>query len=91
MTYRLHYSDNVDWKRFQKLSLRDKKRIMIAIEQKIAVAPLRFGKTLQASLRGCRALRVGSYRIIYRVEEQRVEILLFGHRSTVYAEAKGLV
>jgi mRNA interferase RelE/StbE len=91
MNYRLHYSDNVDWKRFQKLSLCDKKRMMIAIEQRIAVDPLRFGKPLQTSLRGCRSLRVGSYRIIYRIEKQRIEILLFGHRSTVYEEAKGIV
>jgi len=91
MKYRLLYSEFVDWKRFEKLSLHDKKRLLHALEQKVAVDPLHYGKPLQQSLRGCRALRVGDYRIIYRLHGDVVEILLFGHRSTVYEEAKGIV
>ncbi len=86
MTYVLRYAGSIDWKRFQKLPATDKQRIRDAIEKKLAVDPVQFGKPLRTSLLGCRSLRVGSYRIIYRIDKNIVEILLFGHRSTVYSE-----
>ena len=87
MTYIVRYSKQIDWKRFRALSMREKKRMQEAIERKIAVDPVYYGKPLRKSLFGCRSLRVGAYRIIYRVEGKVVEIVLIGHRSTVYSDA----
>lgn len=87
MTYTIRYSKNIDWKRFRKLPRRDKERIRKAIEGKLAIDPLTFGKPLRQSLYGCRSLRIGDYRVLYRVHGSTVDILLFGHRSNVYGDA----
>lgn len=43
-------------------------------------------KSLQGGQKGCLRLRVGDYRIIYRVEDDRllVTVLTVGHRREVY-------
>lgn len=47
--------------------------------------PLR-GKPLQLDLKGLRSWRTGDFRIVYRVIEDRIEILVVavGHRREVY-------
>ena len=91
MKYVIRFSKHVDWRRFRMLSATDKKRLQQAIEQKLTVDPVRFGKQLNQSLQGCRSLRIGAYRIIYRIKKEEVIVIVFGHRSTVYEEAKGVV
>ena len=61
-------------------------RIRNAIEQRLMVDPIKFGFFLHGSLRGYRKLRVGDWRIVYRVVGQEVRIVAIGHRkdSIVY-------
>lgn len=59
-------------------------KIEKVIREKIQVQPERFGKPLRKSLKGSRRLRVGDYRIIYRVLEGTVFVWAIGHRSTIY-------
>lgn len=87
MTYLIRYSADIDWKAFRKLPRDDRMRLKNAVERKLMTDPLTFGKPLRKSLFGCRSLRVGEYRIIFRVEKRIVEILLFGHRANVYQDA----
>jgi len=49
--------------------------------------PLRYGKPLRFSLKGHRRLRVGDWRIVYRIDEkdQKVIVLIICHRKDVYA------
>ena len=61
-----------------------KERIRKAIEQRLYVEPTYFGDPLRKSLQGYRKLRVGDYRIIYRVDKTQVIILKIGHRKEVY-------
>ena len=51
----------------------------------IAEEPLE-GNPLKGSLRGARSWRVGQYRIIYRVEDKRLVVLILdmGHRGDIY-------
>ena len=70
-----------------KLSTSDKNKIKKAIEEKLIYHPEIFGKPLRRSLKGYRKLRVGDYRVIYRIEGIRVKILCIGHRSVVYQKA----
>ena len=39
-----------------------------AIEERLIIDPITFGKPLQYSLKGHRSLRVGNYRIVYRID-----------------------
>lgn len=89
MSYIVRYSRHIDWMAFKKLPVNDKKRLKRVIEEKLQTDPLTFGKPLRKSLKGCRSLRVGEYRIVYRIENRNVDILLFGHRSNVYLDAEG--
>jgi len=50
------------------------------------------GKALQAELEGLRSLRVGRFRIVYRVSTRRViDIVTIGPRKTIYEESIRLV
>ncbi len=62
--------------------------ILSAIEEKLLTRPELFGKPLRQSLKSCRSLRVGDYRVIYQVVQKAVRILIIGHRSGVYEEAE---
>lgn len=59
-------------------------RIKHAIEEKVVTNPELFGVPLRQSLKGHRKLRVGDYRIIFRIQERTVLILAILHRSMIY-------
>ena len=59
-------------------------RIRRAIEVRLTTHPEQFGRPLRRSLRGYRKLRIGDYRVIFRIEGATVKILLIAHRSIVY-------
>lgn len=61
-------------------------RIKISIEQKLGTAPETFGIPLRRSLRGYRKLRVGDYRIIFRIEKKIVMVIAIMHRSVIYQQ-----
>ena len=48
------------------------------------------GKPLRGQLLGFNSLRVGRFRVVYRVAQDIVEILTIGPRRTVYEEAERL-
>ncbi len=58
-----------------------------AIEKKLMLDPVRFGKPLRYSLKGHRRLRVGDYRIIYRIESDKVIVIAIKHRRLIYEDA----
>ncbi len=61
---------------------------------RLAVATLREeperGKPLQLTLKGLRSWRTGDFRIVYRLEAGRVEVLVIavGHRRDVYTRLR---
>ncbi len=68
----------------KRLSTTYKNRIKRAIEDKLMSQPEAFGKPLRRSLRGYWKLRVGDYRVIFRIEKDIIKIFAIGHRSEVY-------
>ncbi len=60
------------------------KRIEKIIEERLSEYPEIFGKPLRRTLKNYFRLRVGDYRVIYRLEKSIVIILIIGHRSEVY-------
>lgn len=63
-------------------------KIMIkkAIEERLMTDPVGFGKPLRYSLKGFRRLRVGDYRIVFRIDKQQqlVVIAAIKHRKDIY-------
>jgi mRNA interferase RelE/StbE len=62
-------------------------QIKQAIEERLTVDPIGFGKPLRYSLKGLRRLRFGDYRIIYQIKDKRVIISAIKHRKDVYDDA----
>ena len=71
-----------------KLSKEWKIKIQRAIEEKLTTHPDLYGKPLRRSLKGYRKLRVGDYRVIFRIESTTVKILIIQHRSVVYNQTE---
>lgn len=63
-----------------------RERIKNAIETRLAIDPIGLGKPLRYSFIGHRRIRVGDYRIVYRINAQRraVIIAMIKHRKDVY-------
>ncbi|OIO51300.1 type II toxin-antitoxin system RelE/ParE family toxin [Candidatus Kaiserbacteria bacterium CG_4_9_14_3_um_filter_50_16] len=62
------------------------KRISVAIETKLSVDPVRFGKPLGYSLRYVRTLRIGDWRVLYQISRTTVIILTIRHRREGYGD-----
>ena len=58
-----------------------REKIKSAIEEKLTIAPDYYGKPLRRSLKGYRKLRVGDYRVVFRIE---TNILKIFYSSTYY-------
>ena len=67
-----------------KLSSEWKEKVRRAIEERLITHPDLYGKPLRRSLKGYRKLRVGDYRVIFRIEKNIVKIFVIQHRSVVY-------
>ena len=50
------------------------KRIVRAIDSKLGLSPLDFGAPLSGNLANFRKLRIGDYRVVYRVREKAVVV-----------------
>ncbi len=84
MSYVIVYHETVVKEDIMKLGTETKRQIRQAIEEKLANHPELFGKPLRQSLKGYRKLRVGDYRVIFRIEKSIVKVLIIEHRSRVY-------
>lgn len=85
--YSIVYHPDVVDKDIPKLSSTWKKKIQAAIEEKLTTNPELYGKPLRRSLKHYRKLRVGDYRVIFRIEGDTIKIFVIQHRSIVYAKA----
>lgn len=86
--YTIVYDLDAKEKDIQKIPLAIREIIRKAIEKKLTTEPLKFGKPLRYSLKGYRRLRIGYYRVIYRVEEDKVIVVVvdIDHRKDVYED-----
>ena len=62
-------------------------RLAHAIERRLATDPAAYGAPLRGSLRGYSKLRVGDYRIMFKIVGNKVQILAILHRKHVYETA----
>ena len=87
MTFNIIYHPLVLTEDLPELNKTVKSRIRLAIQDKLLNDPLTFGKPLRKSMKGYRRLRVGDYRVIFRIEGKFVKVLLIKHRSVVYQKS----
>jgi len=84
MAYSLLYHPDVLSDDLAKIPGNIKLIIRKAIEEKLLVDPVNFGQPLRQTLKGYRKLRVGDYRVIYKIISNDIIILKIGNRKDVY-------
>ncbi|MBV9576044.1 MAG: type II toxin-antitoxin system RelE/ParE family toxin [Gammaproteobacteria bacterium] len=84
--YTIEYLHSVVNEDIKALPKNAKRQIQKAIEERLIVDPIGFGKPLRYSLKGHRRLRVGDYRIVYRIEVESNNVLIVAikHRKDIY-------
>jgi mRNA interferase RelE/StbE len=66
-----------------------KRKVRASLE--IIVANPNEGKALRDDLAGLRSMRVGKFRIIYRICQDVIEVIAVGPRERIYAETLRLI
>jgi mRNA interferase RelE/StbE len=84
MPFRIRYLPAVALGDIPALDPPMRERIKAAIEERLATDPAKYGKPLRRSLSGLRKLRVGDYRLIFRIEGGEVLVVAIGHRKRIY-------
>ena len=88
VAWEVKYSDSVVKKDIPTLDNAIKKRVKLAIETKLVRDPITFGKPLRYSFSNQRSLRVGDYRVLYSIDNDKhtISITAIGHRRDIYEE-----
>jgi mRNA interferase RelE/StbE len=82
--YSLRYHPLVKSEDLPKIDVKTKERIKKAIETRLTIAPQDYGEPLRKTLKGYWKLRVGDYRIVFKVQAEEILILEIIHRKDVY-------
>jgi mRNA interferase RelE/StbE len=82
--FQIVYHPDVPARDLPRISSDQKEKIRKAIERKLPFSPQEFGEPLRRTLKGYWKLRVGDWRVIYKMEGRTVVILRIGHRREVY-------
>ncbi len=71
---------------YKKLKDYMKERIDKAIDEIISNPEC--GKVLRYALKGLRSYRIGNMRIIYKIEDDNLYFITFGHRKKIYDDLR---
>jgi mRNA interferase RelE/StbE len=82
--YEIIYADEVVKEDLPSILEPWKSEIRHAIEAKLMIRPEVYSRPLRRSLKGYRKLRVGGYRVVFRIDDNKVKIFVIQHRSAVY-------
>lgn len=87
MAWTIEWDDRAK-KELRQLDPQTQRDILRYFRKRIATDedPRRFGKSLRHELQGLWRYRVGDYRMVCNIEDEKVVVLVLGvaHRSTVY-------
>jgi len=81
---KIRYHPKVKNEDIPRLSSNIAVRIENAIRNRLMVNPVKYGFYLRGTLSGYRKLRVGDWRIIYRIVDKEIRIIAIGNRKDVY-------
>lgn len=82
--FELRYHPDVKTIDIPQLDAKLKTRIRHAIETRLTTEPQLYGAPLRKTLHGYWKLRVGDYRVVFKIVGSEVWILGIIHRKTVY-------
>jgi mRNA interferase RelE/StbE len=84
LSFRLRYHPDIKEKDLPRINKKIKDRIKNAIETRLITAPHQYGEPLRKTLKGYWKLRVGDYRVVYKIVINEIWILGIIHRKKVY-------
>ena len=84
MAYIIEFEDSVIKDDIPAIPMPYKEQVKKAIRERLSQEPVKLGKPLKFSLFGYRRLRVGDWRIIYKINGNDVEIIKIGNRKEIY-------
>ncbi len=84
MSYVLLLKPEVIEQDLPKIDEANKQRIAKVIKQKLTTRPEIFGKRLKHPLHGLYKLRIGDWRVIFKIKNEIVDIIAVKHRSKAY-------
>ena len=88
MVYNLIYHADVKKVDLPKIDNKNKAMIKRAIEERLTAQPEIYGKPLQRTLKGYWRLRVGDYRVVFKITGNEILILGIMDRKSVYPQIK---
>lgn len=80
MPYTLRYHPRVAEDDVPDIPTNLRQRLALAIETRLATSPERYGTPLKGSLKGYWKLRVGDYRVVFKIVGSEVWIMTILHR-----------
>ena len=86
MTFELAYHPEVKKMDLPKIDSKNKAMIKKAIEERLAIGPGLYGKPLRRTLKGYWKLRVGEYRVVFKIVGRKIFILGIIHRKDIYPQ-----
>lgn len=89
MPYTLLYHPAVKREDLKVIPRKIRSRLARAVKTRLTSEPARYGAPLKGTLRPYWKLRVGDYRIVYKIVNGEVWILAILHRKEVYAAVGG--
>lgn len=84
MPFLVIYHPDVKKQDIPKLNGDVRDRIRKAIETRLMIAPHDYGEPLRKTLKGYWKMRVGDYRVVFRVDGEGILVLGICHRKDVY-------
>ncbi|HEY4715586.1 MAG TPA: type II toxin-antitoxin system RelE/ParE family toxin [bacterium] len=85
MYFNVLYHPNVK-KDLAKINSKVGTQIKRAVENRLRKSPEQYGEPLRKTLKGYWKLRVGNYRIVFKINGNEIWILGIMHRKNVYKE-----
>ena len=91
MAFTVKYHPDVKRGDIPPINVKMRERIRRAIESRLMTSPNDYGLPLRKSLRGYWKLRVGNYRVVFKIEGEIVYLLGIRHRKKVYEDVTGRI
>ncbi len=86
MPYTLLYHPDIAQRDLPPIPLNVQSRIAQALAARLREAPEKHGEPLRGTLRGYWKLRVGDYRVVFKIVSDEIWVLAILHRRQVYED-----